>query len=309
MATIDNPATTAALRSQFFDKVVKGLVEKSYKFKQALTVESTSAWKNFFYREDDADLTDGTINTVEGIPRGADFPVGKVKWERVEAVIKKYGMEDNIPWEDIISDDIPVLRRTAVKLAERVAKSVDDRILIDLGGTNKIGVAEVTTLNYSSFSLGIKTGATDQGRGGAWNETSAAILDNLYEAKQLIGEANLPTSRLQLWVTERDHRSIMKFLTDKGAQFPSLSVTTAQNGQLSNLAGFDIIVSNSMETSNAMIVVPQRVGSWKTLKPLSTVMIDDPMKHTTVRVSELGVVEVHQPKGIVLIMNTVQTVG
>jgi len=41
--------------------------------------------------------------------------------------------------------------------------------------------------------------------------------------------------------------------------------------------------------------------------PLTTIMKEDPLKSTLVRVAELGVLQVTDPKAMCLIMNTEQT--
>lgn len=296
MAFAELQVATAEQRKRLYDAMVKGVTEKTYKFKNVVNVSPTSAWKNFFYREDPAVLTEPTGNAIKGIPRGANFPVAYAKWELIQKNIEKYGLEVNIPWEDIISSDFDVQSRQLIKLGERVAKAVDDQIWIDLGGTiTNVGTnSDATTNRTQSFSVTARP----------WTSSSAAIIDDLMRAKQFIGEQYYPTGNLKLLINERSHRSILKFLTDKGAQFPQLSTNAAANGNVQSIAGFDIIVSNSATASNALVVVPQRCATWKELAPFQTETTEDPLRSVRIRCAELGVLQLTDPLAVVRIMGT-----
>lgn len=275
------------LRSQLFDATVKGFATQSYKFKQAVSISTTSAWSNFFFREDPDALTGPSGNAIKGIPRGGNFPQAVVEFERIESVIKKYGLEDNIPWEDILSDDVDVRDRTLFRIAEGVVKAVDDEIW--------------DVLTESQSASNIQSVSTDS-RG--WNQASAAIIDNLMEAKQLIAEKNYDTSNLMAFISPRDHRSLIKYLTDKGAQFPSLGTDMATNGNIGRLVGIRLVQSNSVTASFALVVVPKVVGTWKQLVPLTTDTKEDRFKSLRIRSVEMGVTQLTDPKAAVLIDGT-----
>ena len=61
------------LRAQVYDKTIKQIADYAYKFKQLVSVVSSSAWKNYFFREQLTILSGKTGNAVKGIPRGAEF--------------------------------------------------------------------------------------------------------------------------------------------------------------------------------------------------------------------------------------------
>ncbi len=279
------------LRAQFFDSAIKQIAPRLYKFKQALAISRTGAWKNYFYRENTDILAGGSGNTTRGIPRGAEFPKAVVKWERIQTVIEKYGLEDNISWEDIISDDIDVRNRTIIKITEGVVKAVDD----------EIGNQITNSWNYVA-SGGLQDVYIATGLG--WNGASAAILDDLAHARQLIAQKNYPVNNLICFINPRDQRSIIKYLTDNGAQFPSLSEKTARNGSIGMLTGIDFVVSNSVQASWAIVVVPKRCATWKELVPLQSTTMEDKYKSVTIRAVEMGVTQVTDPLAIVRINGT-----
>lgn len=289
---------TGKMRTQVFDAIVKGFAVASYKFKQAVSIVKTSAWKNSFWRENPDTLTGvattaGTLADIKGIPRGAAFPQATVGFTRITSVIEKYGQEDNIPWEDLISDDIDVRDRTLFRIAEGVTKSVDDEIFAVL--TEGATVAGTAVSQIQSVTI-----ATTN----YWNGASAAIIDDLLQAKQLMAEKNYPTNDVICFINPRDHRSIMNYLAEKGAQFPSIGTDAAANGNIGRLAGINFVVSTSVTDSFALCVIPKRVGTWKELQSLTTVTKEDPLTSLTIRSAELGVTQLTDPKAAVLIIGT-----
>ena len=124
----DNKLGDNVLNTKFFDKMVKQVTVRSYKFKQAVSIESTSAWENFFYRRQNTRLTGGTNARTRGIPPGASFPKATQKYDSINTVIEQYGLEDYIPWTRMRSSDIDFRKRAFIDLAEGVAKAVDDEI-------------------------------------------------------------------------------------------------------------------------------------------------------------------------------------
>ena len=280
-----------ALRKEVVDAAIKGIGKATYKFKQAVSISTTNAWKNYFYREASAALTGPTGNAIKGIPRGANFPQAVVKWEKVPTWIEKYGIEDNIYWEDILTNDIDVQGRTLFKIAEGVAKAVDDEIW------------DVLTEGRSPTNIHSVT-ITQSGTVDSWDTASAAIIDDLMHAKQKIGTYDYPTNNLMCFISLKDHRSIVKFLADSGAQFPSLGTEVARNGRIGKLAGITLVESNSVTASFALVVVPKLCATWKAAVPLQTNVEVDPFRSTRIRAVEMGVTQLTTPKAVCLIVNT-----
>jgi len=281
-------AAQQSLRKEFVDSVVKQTAMQTYKFKQAVSIVSTSAWKNYFFREDTTILAGKTGNATKGIPRGAEFPQASVSWTKIQTTIEKYGLEDNIPYEDLISDDLDVRDRTLIRIAEGVAKAVDDEIW--------------DVLTESQSPSAIQT--IDIGRVNGWDGASAAVIDDLLHAKQLIAEKNYPTENLMCFVNPHDYRKIMNYLAEKGAQFPSIGNQVATNGVQGKVAGITLVVSNSVTASYALVCVPKRCATWKELVPLRTTTKEDPYKSMTIRSVEMGVTQLTDPEACVLLTYT-----
>ena len=281
------------LRKEIVSGVIKGRADASYKFKQAVSITPTSAWDNSYYRENSAALTSQT-GYPSKIPRGGNFPQASVEWTKHIKTIEKFGREENIIWEDILTDNINVQARTLFKIADSVAKDVDDQMWSDL--TENQSPSEIQT--FSVFS----TDSNISGR--TWDIASAAIIDDLMRAKQLIGQFNYPTNNLMCFISEKDHRSIIKYLTDSGAQYPSIGEATATNGKVGKLVGIQFVVSNSVTASFALVVVPKVCATWQTAVPLSTDVETDAFKSVRVRAVEEGVLQLTDPSACVLIEGT-----
>lgn len=273
------------LRASFFDKAIKQITKESYVMKQAVSVVSTDAWTNYFFREKRDTLTGQTGNAVDGIPRLAEFPQASAEWERVSTDLIKYGLEENISWEDIKTNEIDVMTRTSIKIAEAVAYAVDRAIYNGLTGDANIQTLAITA-------------------GYEWNATSAAIIDNLLECAEKMKDYNLPTDTIYCFVSAKDKRSIMNYLVGKGAQFPSIATDVSLNGAIGKLAGVTLIESKAVDASEALVVIPKRCGTWRENQPLVTITKEDPYKSVTIRAVELGTIQVHEPKAIVKIINT-----
>lgn len=288
--TYDLKAGTSGIRAEVIDSMVKQIAARAYKFKQAVAVVPTSAWKNTFYREDLTIPAGQSGNATKGIPRGAAFPQYAVSWKEVSVRIVKHGLEDNIPWEDILSDDINVQARTVIRLTEGVVKSVDDDIWASLTENRALsGVIQ-------SFAITL---------GRHWDATSAAIIDDMMKASELIAtNGNYDVSDLMCFVSPRDKRSIMNYLADKGAQWMPIATDIATNGKVAKVAGITLIESNSVTSSYALVVKPKTCATYKELVGLRSTVIDDPYKSIKIRVVEEGTIELTDPKAIVLIGGT-----
>ncbi len=243
----DQQTGTADLRKEVIDKVIRDIAKPSYKFKQAVRIVKTNAWKQTFFRANTDVLTGKSGASVEGIPRGAAFPRATPSTEEVNSYIVKYGLEDFITFEDIQSSEIDQVKQIIFKLTQATVSAVDGRIWNTL-------TENQTPTNIQSITIT----NTQQ-----WDVASAAIIDDLMYAKQLIGEANYDTSNLMAFISEKDHRSIVNYLAEKGAQFPKIGESVANNGHAGRLAGVNLVVSNNVTASYALVVVPKVVGAWR----------------------------------------------
>lgn len=271
------------LRATSYDLAIKQLANYSYKFKQLVSVVTSSSWKNYFFREQ-TDIPVGQEgNAIKGIPRGADFPNAVLSWEQVTSRIEKYGLSSTIDHEDIIAGNIDMRNRTILRIAEGVAKAVDTEISL------------VISENWTPSN--IQTGTL---QGGYWNQTSAAIIKDLAKMKAQVKAYYDNASDFTTVINPDVEPYILHYIYEKGAQ-ASTSGQSAFNGQIGNPAGVNIITSSVVPTSYALFLVPKTCATWKSLMPLQTETKTEAFKGDTITACEYGVTELHEPKQVVLL--------
>lgn len=274
------------VRKQLIDSMLKGFAKRLYKLKNIVNVVTTGAWRNDFFRADPDTLEAGRSRFIKGLPRGAAFPQASTSFEKIRSDIEKYGLEDSIPYEDIISGEVNVRDQTIMRIAEGVAYSVDRRIWEGLSGD-----ADIQTFTIAS--------------GYEWDiSASSAMMDDLERAEEMIGNYHYPTDNLVVLVNLRDKRSVMEYLFTKGAQIPSITDKKLNAGVIGKLGNKTFIVSDVVTASQALVTIPKRCATWKTLLNLTTDVKNEPLKDVRIRAAEFGQLQVTDPKTIVLIKNT-----
>jgi len=271
------------LRATSYDLAIKQIANYSYKFKQLVSVVTSSSWKNYFFRETTTVPTGQSGNAIKGIPRGADFPNAVLSWEQVTSRIDKYGLSASIDHEDIIAGNIDTRNRTVLRIAEGVAKAVDSEIY--------------DVISENETPSNILTGTL---QGGYWNETSAAIIKDLAKMKAQVKAYYDNANDFALVIHPDNEPNILHYIYEKGAQ-ATQSGQSAFNGQIGSPAGVRIITSSIVGASYALFVVPKTCATWKQLMPLETDTKTDRFKGDTITACEYGVTELHEPKQVVLL--------
>ena len=268
-----------SLRKTTYDNAIKQLAIYSYKMKQLVSTVSSDSWKNYFFRESTDIPTGQSGNAIKGIPRGADFPDAVLSWEQVSSRIEKYGLSGKIDHEDIIAKNIDTRNRTIKRLAEGVAKAVDNEI-------------------YSVLSTDgdIQTGTL---YGGYWDESSAAIIKDLAFMKAQVKTYYDNASKFVMVINPQAEPYVLHYIYEKGAQ-ATTSGQKAFNGEIGNPAGVSIITADVVPLSYALFVVPKTCATWKELMALATNTVTKKFHGDTIEVCEYGVTEVHEPKQVVL---------
>lgn len=272
-----------ALRATTYDLAIKQIANYSYKFKQLVSVVTSSSWKNYFFREQTDVPTGQSGNAIKGIPRGAEFPSAVLSWEQVASRIEKYGLSATIDHEDIIAGNIDMRNRTILRIAEGVAKAVDAEIY--------------AIISESGTPVNIQTGTL---QGGYWTETSAAIIKDLAKMKAQVKAYYDNASDFAMVIHPNTEPYILHYIYEKGAQ-ATTSGQAAFNGQIGNPAGVRIITSSVVAASYALFVVPKTCATWKQLMPLETDVKVERFKGDTITACEYGVTELHEPKQVVLL--------
>lgn len=279
------------IRGLNVEKAVTGFALQEYAFKQLCIVQTVSAWQDRYFQETAADLTGGTGQAVEGVPRLANFPYGEVSWTQQNSYMKKHGMETRISWEDAKTNDIDVIARSLLRIARAVAKSVDTEIW-DVITENR------TVVNINSVTITA---------GNEWDSATISNRDpiqNILNAKKAIAEQNYnPDRNGYLLLNPKDYANLLGNANVRNAgQFYTDDVT--RNGKVGFLLGLKVLVSNSVTADYAAVVIGKEAATWKSVQNLTTATIIDEGIGYTIRAFEVGACQLKNPKAVCLIINT-----
>lgn len=269
----------AELRAETVSRIVKGFALQEYKMKQLCMIESSSAWTETYYKETATELTGGTGSGVEGVPRLAKFPYGEVSWTKTSGRNVKHAMEGVLSWEDVKTNNVPMIARTLLRVARAVAKSVDGRIAADLLANAGNTVAANATWNNAVV-------ADRDPIQDILNAKAAIAIDN-YDANNRGYLLLHPTNYAEM-LGNANVRNAGQFYTD--------SVT--KNGVVGRILGLQVIVSNSVTEGGAQVVIGKEALTWKSVVGLTVKTIEDPGIKYTIRAWEVGQVQVVNPDAI-----------
>lgn len=278
----------ADIRGLNVSKVVTGFALQEYKMKQLCIVESSSSWTERYFQETSTELTGGTGSAVEGVPRGAHFPHGEVSWTQQNSRMKKHGMEGHVYWEDAKANDVDTVRRTLLRISRAVAKSVDDDIW------------DVITEGQSASNIN-SVSVTHE-----WDDhTNAVPIDNITDAMRLIAVQNYdPYKNGYLLINPQTfHDLITHLIETSGADIPQFSSEKVVNGQVGKLLGLTVVVSNTVTSDYAAVVIAKEAATYKQVQPLTVRTIEEPGVRYTIRAWEIGVCQLKNPKAVTLLDN------
>ncbi len=284
------------LRAEDVDSIVKGIATRLFVGKELVMTTGSNAWSETFYQETATPLTAATGSniSVKGIPRLAAFPYGGPTWTKSTSYMLKHGLEGVISWEDARSDNIDVMARTLLRIAESVVKSVDDEIFSAITDS---WTAASSVVNTKAIAAGYEwDSATIANRDPLQNVLDAVKEIQTYNYNPLSGDGFLALS-------PKDYANLLGNSNVRNAgQFYTDQVT--RNGWVGRLLGLSVYVSNSITADYAIVGIKKLCATWKSAIPLTTATIPDEGIKYTIRAWELGTTQLTNPRAITLISNT-----
>lgn len=279
------------IRGMDIDKVVKGFALTEYIFKNDCTVSTMSGDSVRWYQETSADLTATTPSTINMSPLSV-FPTLETSWTRNTSYVKKYGAECFISMEDIKSSDVDVLARSLLRLTRAVTKKVDTDIW--------------NVMTESQSAVNINSFATTSIGGDQWDAASGQdIIKDLLHAKKLIADNGYNPEGASLYLSTLDYRSLVTWLiSSKGSSIPQFASDRMTNGSVMQILGLNVKVSPNVTADYAAVVIPQVACTWKSYTPITSRAIEEAGIGTKLRVYELGVAILTDPKAVCLITDT-----
>ena len=261
------------LRTENFSRVVKGFALQEYKMKQLCLVESSNAWTETYYAETATELTAGGEISVKGVPRLANFPYGEVSWTKTSGRNVKHGMEGVLSWEDVKTNNVPMIARTLLRISRAVAKSVDGEIAASI--LANAGNTQAATGTWDNADISLRDPIQD-----ILNAKSLISIDNYNPDKN--GFLLVHPTGLSHLLGNANVRNAGQFYTD--------SVT--RNGVVGKLLGLTVVSTNSVTDGGAQVVVGKEACTWKSVQGLTVHTIEDPGVKYTIRAFEVGQIQV-----------------
>jgi|SRR3990167_137630 len=271
-----------ALRAENIDRAIKGIAMRAYVLRNAVTISKTNAASDSYYRE-----TQAILGASSEIARGASFPIGTTEWLKFNNAQKKQGVQEVIPWEDEVSNNIDVVSRLMIKMGEAMAKVEDDNIYAAL-------IAGRDTDNDVTVATNFE-----------WNSATRADRHPQDAIGQAIENITTNTSYKPdtVIVNPKDYNLLLTNddLVDAWTTAGSNPLAT---GAIQKLMGLNVLVSNAVAADIALVVQSKMCATMRVLQPLRTAVIKNEGIKTLVRAYASSSVFVTDPGAIARISNT-----
>lgn len=274
------------------DSLLKGLVTvKKAKDREIRWFQKTAGFL------DSVDTTGVTVSQIFNVPERALPTIIGPTWTQVTSRVKKFMVDSEmISEEDLLDNDVQAMATTLRDLIRAVANQVDIRIYSTL---IEAAAATPTTPNPTDT---LTTVATDDG----WDDavTGDPIKDILVGNRKIRAQS-YDTNSIVLYINPIEHELLMVYLISvKGSSIPAFSSQAVVKGQVMEILGNRVIVSQNATTDNALQFVENRSAEWRTFTPLTSHILDFPGIGKKVRVLERGEGLLTNPKSVHQITDT-----
>jgi len=276
------------IRGLEIDKTVKGFADIEYIFKKDCLVNSTSSDAIRWYTKDSSHDALAPIppQQTTNVSPLSEFPILELKWKRNTSYTRKYAVKGFFSMEDIKTSDIDVLTQSIRDLTLHIVKQVDTRIyeILDASGNQ----------TFATTAIG----------GDQWDAASAAgdPVKDLLHAKSLVEQKGYDGNRLVCYLHPVDARNLLSWLIGgKGSSIPSFASEKVRTGTLMNLLGITIKVSPNATQDQAILLIPQRSCTWKSVWNTTSAIIDHPGMGKEIRIWEEGEAIRTDPNSVVKI--------
>jgi hypothetical protein len=283
----------ADTRKQTWERDIKGFAPKRYVMKTLVMSVSGSAWNNSFYQKTATSLTAGTGSSIQGIPRGADFPSVERGVTLKNAIITQHGGEGVIYWQDVLTSNLAVETETISDVTDAVVYSVDNKIYNTLTENDT-----PSTINTVAITAGYE-----------WDATAVQNRDPVQDILNCI--AAISTDRYPIissgkgFIAMNEATFALLMGNSKILNNPTFKLANGiiQNGMMGEICGLKIYVSPVITNDKVLVGVAKTCGTWVATQPLTVDVIIDPQKKYTIRASEIGVCQLTNPESLCLLTN------
>tara|TARA_R100001480_G_scaffold29257_1_gene39771 strand:- start:55 stop:939 length:885 start_codon:yes stop_codon:yes gene_type:complete len=286
----------ADIRGLDIQKLVTGFADENSILKPLTRQSSTSAREIRWFQKtagflDSTDTTGITGTQIANVAERSLPNVVNQSWTRNTSYVRKYFVEsETISEEDIKDSDVDVLATTIRDLVRAVANQVDIRIY------------NVLTEDLSPSNI-LTTAATADG----WDDaTTGNPIKDILTGNRKIRAQSYDTNGIVLYINPIEHENLLNYLINvKGSSIPAFSSQKVVTGQVMEILGNRVLVSQNATTDNALQFIPQVSVAWKSFMPITSAVINDEGIGRKIRVWEEGEALLENPKSVHLITDTV----
>jgi hypothetical protein len=293
----------ADIRGIDINKFVTGFADEDSLLKGLVTNSKTTSREIRWYQKtagflDSTDTSGITASKIYNVPERALPTIVGPTWTRNTSYVKKFMVEsETISVEDLKDSDVQPMATTIRDLIRGVANQVDIRIYSTL---IEAAAATPTTPNPTNT---LTTAAVADG----WDDiTTGNPIKDILTGNRKIRAQSYDTNNIVMYINPIEHENLLNYLiTIKGSSIPAFSSQAVVKGQVMEILGNRVIVSQNATTDNALQFIPNRSAEWKSFSPLTSAVIDNPGIGKKIRVWEMGEGLLTNPKSVHQITDTV----
>lgn len=285
-------SSQADIRGIDIDKLAKGFADEETIMKRYVTVSPTSAreirWfqktAGFLDSQDTSDITASQIPTSE-----KSLPViAGPSWTRNTSYVKFFKVESELISEaDIRDSDVDLLMTTIRDLTRAISRQIDMHLYGVI--TENDTPATIQTIAITN----------------EWDDVSLCTpISDLAQAREYLKNYSYEPNGAVFLCRPDVERFLLNYLIAvKGSSIPQFASAKVGDAVLLEIMGFKVVSSTVVTSDKAVIFVPQRACTYKQMRDISSVQIQEPLIGTKIRVAEEGVGLLTDPKAVVFFSN------
>lgn len=288
------------LKKEFVDRRIKDLAGKKMIADLLMTKTTVDALSVKFFKDADADSQGRyTYEEVPEVGEGSGFKRIGISEKAQLALIRKYGLESAISFEQQRWGTNSYFERVYNKLANSVANMVNtmtyDRILNDANINQRTKTGTGTDLYWSDVTAG-------QSAKGQTTKGAIAIRSDLSTAQVEAGKFGYT---LDTMVVSPATFGVISNNSDASPEYVNQDLKQL-SGYRGTFLGLDLIVDESFSDKNVLLVQRGVIGDIADAVPFSTSQYNQDEDMTTiVRALRFTESYVTDPKGVYLLKNIV----
>ena len=224
---------------------------------------------------------------LSNIAPGARPFVAETSWTPATEFTIKYMLDSPmINMEDESDSEVNVFRDNAKDNSQAIANDVDSDIF-------DVFTEGQTAVNINAVA------AT-----GTWGAASGQDpFEDIMEAKMVIRQQTKRSIRngVLLLNAQGEKELLVWLVTTKGSSVPNFASEKVGTGAIDNFAGLQVVVSENVVATFAVVGDFKQAAEYRTFKPFQTVIITEPLIGRKIRSSTNGTTILIKPKFVTLI--------